>query len=193
MKGVKCLVILLCLAVVYGCATSAKSTSREGPPKKAKGYYEKGVVLSAEGRYSEALSTLKKAVRAYPDYGDAYYNMGVIYQALGLEKDAVKAYEKAIGINPQDAAAHNNLGNMYIRQTRLSEAIGELEEAVRIDPGYQQARHNLALVYFLARMYHRAWDQITVLNRLGVSPDPELVDAVAAALNPEAGDMKKAK
>ena len=192
MKGARCIGILLCLAVIYGCATGSRSTPRE-PSEKARRYYEKGVALSGEGRYSDALSSLKKAVRAHPDYGDAYYNMGVIYHALELDEDAIKAYEKAISINPQDAPAHNNLGNIYIRQIRLSEAIRKLERAVRIDPGYEQARHNLALAYYLARMYNRAWEQITVLNRLGVSPDPELVDAVAAALNPEDEDMKGAE
>jgi len=189
MKGVKCILVILCLAVCYGCATGSRSTTTD-PSKKAISCFEKGVALSSEGKYSEALSALKKAVRAYPDYGDAYYNMGVVYHALGLEEDAVKAYERAIDINPRDAGAHNNLGNIFIRQTRLSDAIRELEEAVKIDPEYKRARHNLALAYYLARMYHRAWDQITALNRLGASPDAELIDAVAEALNPARGDMK---
>jgi tetratricopeptide (TPR) repeat protein len=192
MKGARCLAILLGLALIYGCATGSRSTRRE-PSDKARKYYEKGVALSAEGRYSDALSSLKKAVRAHADYGDAYYNMGVIYHKLGLDEDAIKAYEQAICINPQDAPAHNNLGNIHIRHVRLSDAIRELEEAVRIDPGYDQAHHNLALAYYLAKMYHRAWDEITVLNRLGVTPDSELIDAVAAALNPEAEDMKEAE
>jgi tetratricopeptide (TPR) repeat protein len=189
MKGVRCILVILCLAVTYGCATGSRSTTTD-PSKKARNHFEKGVALSSEGRYDEALSALKKAVRAYPDYGDAYYNMGVVYHALGSEEDAAKAYERAIDINPRDAGAHNNLGNIFIRQTRLSEAIRELEEAVRINPEYERARHNLALAYYLARMYHRAWDQIAALNRLGVSPDAELIDAVAEALNPKTGDMK---
>jgi tetratricopeptide (TPR) repeat protein len=176
--------------MIYGCATGSRSTRPE-PSKKARRYYTKGVDLTREGRYSDALSSLRKAVRSHPDYGDAYYNMGVIYHALELDEEAIKAYEKAIRINPLDAAAHNNLGNIYIRQNRLSEAIRTLERAVRIDSGYEQARHNLALAYYLARMYHRAWEQITVLNRLGGSPDPELIDVIAEALKPEGGDTEE--
>lgn len=189
MKGVRCILFMLCLVVIYGCATGSRSTTTD-PPKKARKHFEKGVALSSEGRYGEALSALKKAVRAYRDYGDAYYNLGVVYHTLGLDEEAVKAYERAIEINPRDAGAHNNLGNMYIRQTRLSEAIRELEEAVRINPDYERARQNLALAYYLAKMYHQAWDQISALNRLGVSPDAELIDAVADALKPETEDIK---
>ena len=49
MKGVKCILVILCLAVIYGCATGSRSTTTD-PSKKAISYFEKGVALSSEGK-----------------------------------------------------------------------------------------------------------------------------------------------
>jgi len=190
MKGVRCVVIISCIGLMVGCATGSRSTSTE-PSGKARAHYERGVSLSQEGKDREALSALKKAVSVYPGYSDAYYNMGIVYQRLDRTEEAIEVYQKAVEINPKDASAHNNLGNVYLRQNRLSEAILELEEAVRINPTYGLAHHNLALAYYLARMYHRAWDHLNELKALGMSPDTDLMEAVAAALNLEEGNMKE--
>ncbi|MBW2057277.1 MAG: tetratricopeptide repeat protein [Deltaproteobacteria bacterium] len=177
---------ILCVGLLFGCAGTHPS-GHLGPSEEAVGYYKEGVSLSKEGRSEEALSLLKKAVRIYPDYGDAYYNMGILYLGQGQLQEAAEAYTRAIEINPGDAAAHMNLGNIYMRQGRLSAAIHELEEAVKLDPAYGLAHHNLALAYYLARMYHRAWDHLDRLERLGIPPDPSLRDAVAGALHPGGG------
>lgn len=192
MKGVRCALIILCVVVLLGCAARTRPTSLD-PLEKARVYYEQGVSLSREGKFKEALPALKKAVRLYAGYGDAYYNMGIIYHKLGLDEEAIKAYKRATDINPKDVAAHNNLGNVFLRQGQLSAAILELEEAVKIDPTYGLAHHNLALAYYLARMYHRAWDHLNELKLLGISPEADLMDAVDATLNPEEGATKEKK
>lgn len=188
--GVRRALIILCVAVMFGCATT-KGPGPLEPSRKARTYYERGVSLSKDERYQEALSAFKKAVSLYPDYGNAYYNMGIIYHDLDRAERAIQAYRKAIEINPKDAAAHMNLGNIYLRQGQLSVAILELEEAVKIDPGYGLAHHNLILAYYLARMYHRSWDHLNQMELLGISPDPDLRDAVAAALHLEEGTMEE--
>jgi Flp pilus assembly protein TadD len=192
MKGARFGLTILCMAVMLGCTTSRKSTSVDSF-EKARQSYEDGIALSREGRFEEALSAFKRAVRHQPQYGNAYYNMGIVYHELDRPEDAVKAYRKAIEINPGDAAAHVNLGNLYLRRAELTAAVMELETAVRIDPTYGLAHHNLALAYYLARMYHRAWDHILELERLGISPDAGLKDAVAAALNPDDGGLTEPK
>lgn len=181
MKGVRSMLIIFCVAVMFGCA-SKRPPSVE-PSEEARQYHEQGVFLSREGRFEEALSAFKKAVRRYPEYGKAYYNMGIIYHELGQDDKGIEAYGKAIEINPRDAAAHMNLGNIFLRQGQLSAAIMELETAVKIDPDYGPAHHNLALAYYLARMYYRAEDHLNELERLGISPDVDLRNAVDAALN----------
>ncbi len=186
MKGLRWVATVLGLIALLGCAAGRKTGSMDSA-EKARAHYERGVSLSGEKRFKEALSAFTKAVDIYPDYGAAYYNMGIIYHELDLADDAIAAYRKAIEIDPEDVTARNNLGNVLMRQGHLSAAIRELEQAVKIDPTYGLARHNLALAYFLARMYHRAKDQIDALKVLGIAPDPGLVEAVDAALNPGRG------
>ena len=183
MKGMKSALMMSCLVVIVGCATGTKHRVPQEPSEKARTYYEQGVTRIEEGEFDEALSALKRAVRAYPRYGDAYYNMGIAYQKMGGLEEAIDAYQKAIEINPGDAAAHNNLGNVYLRQGRLGEAIAELDQALKIDPTYGLAHHNMALACYLAKMYHRALEHLNELKRLGMSPEADLMEAVAAALN----------
>jgi Tfp pilus assembly protein PilF len=190
MKGMRCVAIALGLIALFGCAAGRKTASVDSA-EKARAYYERGVSLSGEKRFKEALSAFKKAVDLYPDYGDAYYNMGIAYHELDRADEAIDAYRKAIDIDPEDVTARNNLGNVFMRQGQMSAAIRELEQAVKIDPTYGLARHNLALAYYLARMYHRAKDQIDELKVLGIAPDPGLVEAVDAALSPGEGPVKK--
>jgi len=190
MKGVRWALIFLSMIVMFGCARGTKPPP-SGTLEKARVYHKKGVSLSREGRFQKALSAFKKAVSLDPDYGKAYYNMGIAYTELDRVEKAIEAYRTAIEINPRDAAAHMNLGNVFLRQGQLSAAVIELEEAVKIDPTYGLARHNLAYAYFSARMYHRAWDQLNELELLGIAPEADLRDAVAAALNVEQGAVEE--
>jgi tetratricopeptide (TPR) repeat protein len=186
MKLARCVLIMVGIAIMIGCATTPRSTS-SGPSERARAHYEKGVRLSQEGELKKALAALKRAVKAYPGYGDAHYNMGIVYQKMNRAENAVRAYQKAIEINPEDAAAHNNLGNIYLRQNRLGEAIDELSAAVRTVPDYGLAHHNLALAYYLAGMYHKAWDHLNEMKRLGIVPEPDLMEAVGSLLNIKEG------
>jgi Flp pilus assembly protein TadD len=192
MRSVRSLLLVLSLLVIFGCTTTGKPPSPERT-KEAAQYHEQGVALSREGRFEEALSAFKRATKLSPDYGKAYYNMGVVYYELGDDEEAIEAYEKAIEIDPNDAAARMNLGNSFLRQGHLASAISELETVVRIEPTYGLAHHNLALAYYLAHMYHRAWDHLGKMELLGITPDADLKDAVSTALHPEAEEMKGKK
>ncbi len=174
--------IVSMLVVLFGCAAGTRTSSKDSF-EKARIHYEQGVFLSQERQYKGALSAFKKAVSLYPDYGDAYFNMGIVYYELDRDDEAIEAYQKAIAIDPRDVTARNNLGNLYIRQGQLSAAIEMLEQAVRIDPTYGVARSNLALAYYLAKMYHRARDELNELKGLGITPDPDLMESVEAALS----------
>jgi superkiller protein 3 len=186
MKLTKWALVVPAMIAAFGCATGTRPRSLDSS-ERARVYYEQGISLSQEERYEEALSAFKKAVDSYPDYGDAYYNMGIVYHELDRDEQAIEAYQKAIDINPRDVTARNNLGNVYIRREQLSAAIGVLEQAVTIDSTYGLARHNLALAYYLAKMYHRAEEQLEELKLLGITPDADLTEAVDNALNREKG------
>jgi tetratricopeptide (TPR) repeat protein len=192
MSSLRPVFLALFLAILFGCATKGKPPSAE-QREAAIQYHEKGVAFSREGRLEEALSAFKRATKLFPDYGKAYYNMGVVYHELGEDDEAIEAYEKAIEIDPNDAAARMNLGNFFLRQGRLDKAIKELETVVRIEPTYGLAHHNLALAYYLAHMYHRAWDHLDKMETLGIPPDPALKEAVSTALHPNTEDVKGKK
>ena len=104
-----------------------------------------GVMLKLQGRSTEALEPMQKAVELLPRDAEAHSNLGVNLKEQGRLTEAEAIYRRALEIKPDFAEAHNNLGNTLRDQGRLTESEASCRRAVEIKPDYAEAHSNLGV------------------------------------------------
>jgi superkiller protein 3 len=102
-----------------------------------------GQALDADGKFPEAVSCLKKAIKIDPKYALGYYDLGVI---LSRKKDgreeAMRCFKKAISLplrEPFPALAIYSIACLHALAVRKKEALDSLEQA--LERGYRNREH----------------------------------------------------
>lgn len=99
-------------------------------------HFNRSVQLIQAGRHGEAMTELKAAIGAKPDYAEALGNLGVLYQEQGKPLEAEKLFRRAAEASPRDAAPHYvNLGLTLAGLKRYTEASQSLSKALELAPG----------------------------------------------------------
>jgi len=131
-------------------------------PNMAEGYATLGKNLHWDGRYEDAISQLKKAIRLNPvSPASHFFYLGNAYQLLGMLQDSISAYNKAILQNRNYVFAHVRLAVSYVLMGRMEEARSEVAEVLRIEPKYSAAR-------VLNRAPYRDYDvKLLIIEALG--------------------------
>jgi tetratricopeptide (TPR) repeat protein len=70
-------------------------TSGGGSPEDGDEYFRKGLALSREGRWKEAVDAYLESLRMNPANAQTYLNLGFVYYELGYDGEAQQAFEKA--------------------------------------------------------------------------------------------------
>jgi tetratricopeptide (TPR) repeat protein len=107
-------------------------------------YYNKGIALSALGRYNDAIACYDKILFRVPKDPIAHYNKGVALSALDRHEEAIEYYNKAIELIPQYADAYINKSNALSALGRNEEAIEWYNKALDIDPNHSDALNGKA-------------------------------------------------
>ncbi len=128
-------------------------------PKDPRGRFFKGVILTEQGRASEAFDVFFGLTQDHPEFAEPYNNLAVIYAARGEYERARELLESAIRVNPGYATAHENLGDVYARLASQA-----YEKAAKLDADNRGAHVKLALARDL----------------MNVSPKPRPADAASA-------------
>jgi len=98
------------------------------------------LALIFEGKYNEALSMAKEAVRLEEiSPGPApdalfYQTLGLSYLMMGQYEDAIAAFRKAINIWPEYLAAHVGLAAVCSLAGRMEEAYAQVAKVLRLNP-----------------------------------------------------------
>jgi len=116
-------------------------------PNYPEGHNDLGVVLTAQGKYTEAAVCFTRAMTLRPNYAEAHNNLGSALSQLGKPADAIGCFEHALAINPNMVTAHIYLGNALRAQGKIDEAIVNYERALSIDPKLAMAHFNLAAAF----------------------------------------------
>jgi tetratricopeptide (TPR) repeat protein len=103
-------------------------------PSAAKKEFQKAGHLASEGKSSEAIAALKRAIAIYPDYLAAHNDLGAQLLELGQLEEAANELRAAIKIDPNAFNAQLNLGIVLVRQDKFSEALSALDKALSIEP-----------------------------------------------------------
>jgi tetratricopeptide (TPR) repeat protein len=125
-------------------------------------FYNHGVLLMEQGKYSEAEAAFRKVLEINPHHPEAHNNLGDILQRQGKLPEAILEFRKAVEIKPEFPQAHFNLGRILVNQENYKEAIDELlktlsTEDAEIKPSY---------LYAVGAAYARAGDRPNALRYL---------------------------
>jgi tetratricopeptide (TPR) repeat protein len=112
-------------------------------PRDRAAVHSLGIIRLQQGKFSEAESLFRRAVKLQRKSADAYHHLAIALTGLGRLDEAIAHYRKALALRPHDAGAHNNLGYVLQKLDRHDEASRHCRKALAINPEYPEALNNL--------------------------------------------------
>jgi tetratricopeptide (TPR) repeat protein len=100
--------------------------------------------LRLQGKFTDAITELRDAIRLDPQSARAYSGLGLALRAEKSLPESTAAYQEAIRLDPDLIDAHNGLAVTLANQGKLNEAVTEFREIIRIDPDSAIGYYNLA-------------------------------------------------
>ena len=102
---------------------------------EAKAEYDKGIVLSKEGKYKEAVEKFRSSIEKNPDNPAAYRKLGrVLDISLKEHRKAIDVLEEAIKLFPENHRLHYDLGAHYLEHKNYQKAIAQLKRIIELNP-----------------------------------------------------------
>ena len=145
-----------------------------------------GTIAAREGRHSDAVGHLERAIALYPEFAAAHYAIARAYRALGRREDA----EAALGRHARHgaqwpavedpvlagvSALREDAGALVQRGVKRAET-GDIEGAIAAhvaalarDPSFAQAHANLIGLYGRVRNWEKAAEHYRTVVKLAVN------------------------
>jgi len=110
-------------------------------PKDAQMRFFRGVILTQEGKNTDAINVFLQLTEDYPELPEPYNNLAVLYASQGDYDKARAALEMAVRTHPGYATAQENLGDIYAKLASQA-----YQRAVQLDASDSVAKKKLALI-----------------------------------------------
>lgn len=130
-------------------------------------------LLRDNGRLADAASTLKLALREYPDNTHLLYDYAMVAEQRKDYTNMEGTLRKIIKLAPEMQHAYNALGySLAERKIRLPEALKLVEKANQLTPNDPFITDSLGWVYFRMGKLDKAEDALR--HAYALRPDPEI-------------------
>ena len=106
-----------------------------------------GSVYRVTGKYSEAITELKRSISLAPNSDEAYRRLGSAYLESGQGKEAIEAFQKAIQLNPYFWGNQNSLGDAYMGLGDYPKALEAFQQVTALEPEIDAGYENVGVVY----------------------------------------------
>jgi Flp pilus assembly protein TadD len=107
-------------------------------------YYEEGLVLLREGRFHEALTSLRLALKEAPGDTVVLQQIAIAYTRIGMTEEASKTYRHVLQKDPSAPGAHYGLAYLLLRRGEEDEAIHHLESFLANPPTGPEAGEHIS-------------------------------------------------
>lgn len=106
-------------------------------------YYEEGLALSREGKFHEALTSFRLALKESPGDPIVLQQIAITYTRMGMDADAAKTYRHVLHRYPHAPGAHYGLAFILLRQGEGEEAVEHLEAFLAAGPSEDAAGEHI--------------------------------------------------
>ncbi len=110
-------------------------------PKDAQGRFLKGLILTEQGKVSEAVKIFSALTEDFPELPEPYNNLAVLYASQGEFDQARTSLEMAIRTHPSYSTAHENLGDIYAKMASQA-----YDRALKLDRGNAATQTKLSMI-----------------------------------------------
>lgn len=107
-------------------------------------YYQEGLVLMREGRFHEALTSLRLALKESPGDTVVLQQIAIAYTRIGMTEEASKTYRHVLQKDPAAAGAHYGLAYLLLRKGDDDEAAQHLEAFLANPPRGPEAGEHIS-------------------------------------------------
>ena len=128
-----------------------------------------GSVYSATGKYTQAVTELKRALELAPNSEEAYRNLGDAYKASGQSNEAIASYQKAVDANSYNWLNHLALGKAYFEFGDNAKALLEFQKVTELAPENPMGYGDVGSVYLREGKWNEAIPHYQ--KALSISPD----------------------
>ncbi|MGW8265904.1 MAG: tetratricopeptide repeat protein [Longimicrobiales bacterium] len=105
-------------------------------------YYEEGMDLLSDGKFHDALTSLRLALKENPGDSVILQQIAIAYTRIGMTDEAAKTYRHVLQKNPRAAGAHYGLAFLLIRSGQAKDAVTHLKAFLAHPPeGPEAAQH----------------------------------------------------
>ncbi len=107
-------------------------------------YYTEGTELLSDGRFHEALTSFRLALKETPGDPVVLQQIAIAYTRIGMTDEAAKTYRHVLQKDPEAAGAHYGLAFLLLRSGREREAVDHLRAFLANVPSDPAAGQHVA-------------------------------------------------
>jgi tetratricopeptide (TPR) repeat protein len=107
-------------------------------------YYAEGMDLLREGRFHDALTSFRLALKEAPGDPVVLQQIAIAYTRIGQTEEASKTYRHVLQKDPSAAGAHYGLAYLLLRQGEADEAVEHLEAFLQNPPSGPDAGEHVS-------------------------------------------------
>lgn len=107
-------------------------------------YYEEGLQLMGVGKYHEAVTSFRLALRESPRDATVLQQIAIAYTRIGMTDEAIKTYRQVIEKDAGASGAHYGIAFLMLKEGRSSEAMGHLRSFLNNPPSGSEAQRHIS-------------------------------------------------
>ncbi len=107
-------------------------------------YYDEGMELLAEGKFHDALTSLRLALKDQPGDPVVLQQIAIAYTRIGMTDEAAKTYRHVLQKDPKASGAHYGLAFLLIRSGQMKDAVPHLKAFLADPPSGTAASQHIA-------------------------------------------------
>jgi tetratricopeptide (TPR) repeat protein len=129
-----------------GAEGASPAAAQRPDAEQASVHYELSKTMRREGRWSEAIEHLKKAIALGPYNEGARYTLGRLMIEHGRPEEAIAYYRETLASDPKPQTSYYFWGRALAEQGLADRAIDKFREALDIDPAHEMSQNQWGLV-----------------------------------------------
>ena len=114
-----------------------------GDSKERVDYYKEGLELLGVGKYHEALTSFRLALRETPHDPAVLQQIAIAYTRIGMTDEAAKTYRSVLEKEPELPGAHYGLAFLCLRDGRKADAQAHLQAFLAHPPSGPEAKRHI--------------------------------------------------